>query len=537
MRERPKLPKSQFEFADIRRENYLYVDKTGHAWQLANENQLVFLARPRRFGKSMLISTLEAYFQGESALFEGLKLERLEAGKGAEAWRKYPVIRLNFSGLYSSTEEILREEILGKLKPFQEKYPANYQGEPTAQFATLLRTVYEQEGQIVLLIDEYDKPLFPLIGEGKEEVHDAVAQLLRAFYGNIKSSMKYLRFAMLTGVSQYSHLHLASDLNNLFNISFNEEYSAICGLTEGEIRQYLHPAVEVLAEAQNLSVEATYEMLKYYYDGYNFHERGEHVYNPYSIINALAWREFKSFWFDSGTSKVLPTLLPDFSYDFWQLEGEVRGSEFGISKFEPRSANPVPLLYQYGYLTISRYDPERRLYYLTMPNQEVRESFWMGLLNWVADTATCEEGYVLAVDLWELMRAGDIEGMMRVMTSAISGTPYSHIPLSERAYEERYRDLIYLLFLAAGAQVHMEVHSDLGRSDVEVELEDVVYIFELKVERDSPISPEEAIWQVERQAYAHKHEWKNKRIVVIGVVFRKKNRREKSWKVVELEGC
>ncbi len=365
-----KLPIGIQSFEKIRNGNYLYVDKTELVYRLAVSEIPYFLSRPRRFGKSLLISTLDAYFQGRKELFQGLAIEKLE-----HDWLTYPVLHLDLNARKYETEADL-EAILNQ---YLEMWEAVYGDEmklraPEERFFYVIRRAWEQTGrQVVVLIDEYDKPLLQAINN--EPLLDAYRRTMKAFYGVLKSTDRYLRFVFLTGVTKFAQVSVFSDLNQLNDISLDYNYATLCGITHKELAENFHPELEQLGQMQSLSLDETFETMVKQYDGYHFHPNREGVFNPFSTLNALEKREFGDYWFQTGTPTFLVKLLKKSEYDLRLLIDGVETQASAFTEYRAEQNNPIPLIYQSGYLTIKEYDARFKLYKLEFPNEEVRYGF------------------------------------------------------------------------------------------------------------------------------------------------------------------
>jgi len=365
-----KLPIGIQSFEKIRNGNYLYVDKTELVYRLAVSEIPYFLSRPRRFGKSLLISTLDAYFQGRKELFQGLAIEKLE-----HDWFTYPVLHLDLNARKYETEADL-EAILNQ---YLEMWEAVYGDEmklraPEERFFYVIRRAWEQTGrQVVVLIDEYDKPLLQAINN--EPLLDAYRRTMKAFYGVLKSTDRYLRFVFLTGVTKFAQVSVFSDLNQLNDISLDYNYATLCGITHKELAENFHPELEQLGQMQSLSLDETFETMVKQYDGYHFHPNREGVFNPFTTLNALEKREFGDYWFQTGTPTFLVELLKKSEYDLRLLIDGVETQASAFTEYRAEQNNPIPLIYQSGYLTIKEYDARFKLYKLEFPNEEVRYGF------------------------------------------------------------------------------------------------------------------------------------------------------------------
>ena len=368
-----KFPIGIQQFEKLRREGYVYIDKTRYIHQLINTGCYYFLSRPRRFGKSLLMSTIEAFFQGKKELFKGLAIETL-----AQEWKEYPILHLDLNTKKYDTPEALNNVLDETLKKWENLYGKdNSEIGYERRFGGVIRRAAEKTGRnVVILIDEYDKPL--LQAYGNDELLNDYSSTLKAFYGNLKSNDGYIKFALLTGVTKFGKVSVFSDLNNLNDISMDYEYSGVCGITESELHDYFDEAIKSLAKAQDMSIEDTYTKLKVEYDGYHFHEKSEGIYNPFSILNTLFKREFRDYWFETGTPTLLVNMLKVTDYELENLTEESVSVDDLNCIFN--DGNPIPVIFQSGYLTIEDYKKEFGTYKLQFPNREVKEGFIKFLL-------------------------------------------------------------------------------------------------------------------------------------------------------------
>lgn len=530
--ERPrKLPIGVQSFEVLRNDNFIYVDKTEFIWKLVTESRVHFLSRPRRFGKSLFLSTLKAYFLGQKELFKGLAIEKLEEAQAGtrDIWQEYPVLYLDFnSGIYTD-EAALISSIEYFFKQYEELYAIEPLDSIPKRFENLLRRVYEKTGkQVVVLVDEYDKPLLETMYDAPE-VNETYRKILKGFYGVIKSSDEYLRFAFLTGVTKFSKVSIFSDLNNLRDISLEEDYAGICGITETELKTCFQPEIQVLGDRQGLSYEKTLERLKQRYDGYLFHPDTEGVYNPFSLLNAFVKRELGSYWFSTGTPTFLVDYLKTAYYHIPDLDGNVQLNEAGLETYRADSINPLPILFQAGYLTIQDYDREYQLYRLGFPNDEVRYGFLYNLLP--AYTAiTSDKTGVSVMEFTKAVKEGDVDGFMEKLKGIISGIPYDSVTEKNLVLrEQNYQAAVYLVFALMNEFVRTEVHCATGRIDCTVETPDKIYLFEFKLTSNG--SAEDALQQIKDKKYADRYAGSGKMVIAIGASFDEEKRTIKEWVV------
>lgn len=507
-------------FGDLRNNSNVYVDKTESIYRLANTNKVYFLSRPRRFGKSLLISTLDAYFRGKKELFQGLAMERLE-----KEWNVYPVLHMDFSMTKYTTVADLEERLNLQLREWERIYGNDPEEEGyAARFSGIIKRAYQQTGlQVVVLIDEYDAPL--LDSNHLPELQKALREEMRKFFSPLKAQGEYLRFLFLTGISKFSQMSIFSELNNLQNISMRDDYSAICGITERELHTQLKQDVEEMAQANNETYEEACAHLKQQYDGYHFSKNSEDIYNPFSLFNAFASKSYENFWFSTGTPTFLIDILQQSNFDIRQLDGSTATAE----QFDaPTDAiiDPLPILYQSGYLTIKGYDPDFQVYTLAYPNKEVRKGFIESLIPAYVHLPARENTFYVISFIKDL-RAGKLTECLERMRAFFASIPND----LENKQEKHYQTIFYLLFRLMGQYVDTEVKSAIGRADVVVKLQDAIYIFEFKVDG----SPEEALAQINSKGYAIPYQADHRKVIKVGVNFDSATRTIGGWKIVAEE--
>lgn len=365
-----KLPIGIQTFEKLRKENYLYVDKTELVWKMAFTSTPYFLSRPRRFGKSLLLSTFEAYFEGKKELFKGLAIEKMET-----EWKAYPVMHLDLNAEKYDSQKRLEDILSNQLTQWELQYGTGMdESTLSTRFSGVIRRASEQAGcGVVVLVDEYDKPLLQALGN--ESLLEEYRKTLKAFYGVLKSSDRYLRFVFLTGVTKFSQVSVFSDLNQLQDISLDLSYATLCGITQAELVDTFAPEIEEFSRMNEFSVEETVEKLAQQYDGYHFHPKGKGVFNPFSVLNAFSKRELGNYWFQTGTPTFLVEILQKSEYDLRTLLNGVEAPASMFTEYRVEANNPIPLIYQSGYLTIKDYDKEFGNYLLQFPNDEVRYGF------------------------------------------------------------------------------------------------------------------------------------------------------------------
>ena len=510
-------------FAKLRENDFSYVDKTALVYKLAREGSCYFLSRPRRFGKSLLLSTLKSYFQGNREMFEGLAISKLE-----KEWKKYPVLHVDLNAERYNTPEALTSTLNLIILQWEKRYGAKAEEDSIAKrFKGIIMRAAQQspEGKVVILIDEYDKPLLEAIG--KPDLQEEYRQILKAFYSNIKSCDEYIRFAMLTGVTKFSHLSIFSGLNNLRDISMLPQYADLCGFTQQELETTFSESIDEFAEKMKVSRSAMLELLKNNYDGYHFsHDLTVSVYNPFSIINAFAANFLDAYWFATGTPTFLYKLMKEQHTNLLDLEKlEVPASQFSASIEGMNSV--LPILYQSGYLTIKGYDPDSRLYTLDFPNTEVKVGFLENFLIDMTGTGDNSEGF--AGRFYKSLLQHDLDGAMRHMQSFFASIPYldhGNKDLNELTrFEAYYEVLMYVVFSIFNCRVFTQVKTALGKADVVVFMNDATYVMELKINGTA----QEALEQIDSKDYAVPYQDTGLPVVKIGIAFSKETRTVSEW--------
>ena len=536
-----KLPLGVQSFKDLREKGFLYVDKTAYLFHLATSSKVYFLSRPRRFGKSLFLSTLAAYFRGQKELFKDLYIEQAEEEQAAQEnrtpWQVYPVLYFDFNiGQYLESEA-LSERLDSLLKEQESLYGILVAKEEKPFFASrferLIKAAYNKTGkQAVILVDEYDKPLLQTMGVN-EELNEHYRNTLKAFYSVIKTCDEYIRFAFLTGVTKFSKISIFSDLNNLRDISMEEDYAGICGITQEELETTFQPEIQSLATRQNMDYPQALAALKQWYDGYLFHPAGKGMYNPFSVLSALVKKEIKSYWFGTGTPTFLVNFLKEAHYYIPDLDGKVELDEEGLQTYRAIAQDALPILFQAGYLTIKTYIQEAGMYRLGFPNNEVRYGFLKNVLPAYSGLPFVETGK----SVWKFVediRAGNVEGVMERLKAIISGIAYdSFTEENLKLREQNYQTAVYLVFTLMGQFVQTEVHSAMGRADCVLKTADSVYIFEFKLSGNG--SAEDALNQIQKNHYAERYKADGKKIVLIGSSFDEETRTIKDWKTEALE--
>ena len=512
-----KYPIGIQTFSEIRERNYLYIDKTQYLVDFIDKGyKYVFLSRPRRFGKSLFASMIHAYYEGRKDLFEGLAM-----GEYEKDWVKHPVLHLDMSAAKHMDKDML-ERYLADMLTDQEAvfgYKSEKQ-DPNIRLKDLVVTANRLTGRkVALIIDEYDAPLLDVVHEELNLV--ALRRAMQNFYSPIKSLDPYLEFVFLTGITKFAQLSIFSELNNLFNISMYDKYSAICGISSEELHTQMLPDVERLAEHLHLSVDETFERLKRKYDGYHFSKNSEDVYNPFSLIKALASGDISDYWFDSGTPTYIIKLLQKYNVGLRDLTGQDAGvSDFDVSPENMTTA--LPLLYQSGYLTIKHYEPMIDLYTLGYPNEEVRTGMVRSLAaNYLTPAEGTNSSFV--IKFVKAVIADDMEQALTLMRAYLAGVSYR---LSNKT-ERDVQTIFYLVFSLIGSFIKVEEESAHGRADVVITLPSVVYVMELKFDG----SADAALRQIDEKGYLIPYTADGKRLIKVGVNYSSEERTITEWRI------
>ena len=505
-------------FEVIRKEGYCYVDKTDLVYQLVQSGKYYFLSRPRRFGKSLLISTLKAYFQGKKELFKGLAMEKLE-----HDWAEYPVLHLDLN----ARNYVDAASLFAILNQHLEKWEALYGDEkkcraPEERFAYLIEKISQTTGrEVVILVDEYDKPLLQALGN--EPLQTAYRQMLKAFYGVLKSKDAYIRFALLTGVTKFSKVSVFSDLNNLQDISMSPRFATLCGITEEELHANFAPEIRALGAQKGQSIEDTKKILKEWYDGYHFTPDCPDIYNPFSLLNVFSNLRMGSYWFDTGTPTFLVELLKHNHYDLYRMAHE-EVTEDMLGGIDGMEDNPIPVLYQSGYLTLKGYDEMFNTYTLGFPNREVEEGFTRFLLPRYATMRTGDTAFQINNFVREV-RQGNTDAFLRRLQSFFADTPYE----LARDLELHYQNVLFIVFKLLGFYVQAEYHTSQGRIDLILKTQDYIYVMEFKLDGTA----EEALQQIEDKQYALPFATDPRKVYKVGVNFNNEIRNIEKWLIKE----
>lgn len=523
MQER-KYPVGIQTFERIRKEQYLYIDKTDLIWEMTKESPYVFLSRPRRFGKSLLTTTLDSYFQGRKDLFEGLKIMALE-----QEWESHPVIHVDLStAKRQPSADELRRVLLLLLDPLTKKYGKNEdEKSPGDVLRGLIRRAYEQTGkQVAVIIDEYDAPLLDVLHEAKQLT--PFRNVMQEFYVQLKASEAMIKFCFITGITKFSQLSIFSTINNLTNISMQPKYAAICGITEEEFTNDMAPDIAMLAKQYECSAKVMHARLKRQYDGYRFSEVSPDIYNPFSLLKCFLQKKIDNYWFESGTPTFLIQQMQLFRTDITTLEAlEVQSYDFD----QPTEAmnDALPLLYQSGYLTIKGYDKETEFYTLSIPNQEVRIGFTRGLLPTYIGLDNRQVVAGFALKFWRALKGNNIDLALREMQAYFAELPYvdgfkkklEDISNLESFYEWS----MMLVFNMLNIYVQTEVRCAGGRADMVVKMPDTIYVIELKLNGTA----QEAMMQIEKNGYATPFITDGRKVVKVGVKFSTETKTIVDW--------
>lgn len=516
-----KYPIGIQTFEKIRKEGFLYVDKTEYVWKLANSGSYVFLSRPRRFGKSLLVSTLDAYFRGRRELFEGLAIDGLET-----EWTEYPVLRMDLSSEDYNVEGNLYNRLNLLLTEMEAVYgqPTEAENTLSSRFRSVIRSASKKTGKkVVVLIDEYDKPLLATLH--KESLHGDIRGILQGFYSVLKECDPYIRFVFITGVTKFAHVSIFSGLNNLKDISLLPGYNAVCGVTEKELEDNFEASIAIFAEENAIGFKQAHKIIKENYDGYHFSTRlSEDVYNPFSLINAFDDSRISGYWFSTGTPSFIPETLRKYSYPLEDIERAAR-TEAQLRDMVSPEQDIVPLLYQSGYLTIKGWLPESGQYVLGFPNKEVREGFWSSLGRFYIKRKPGNSVFDINLFVNDVEK-GDAEAFMVRLKSLFASLESDHEPNKE----VHFRNMMVIVTKMCGFRTRSEIHCSEGRCDMTIETDRYCYVFEFKVNSDA----EAAMRQIEERGYACRYEADRRETILIGANFSTKTRTLTDWIIKNL---
>ncbi len=508
------MPIGVQDFEKLRKGNYLYVDKTALIYQLVSTGSYYFLSRPRRFGKSMLLSTLHAYFSGKKELFEGLDIEKLEKN-----WIEYPVFHFDLNLIQKGDGKALDSILNDTLCKWEELYGTRESEETfSLRFKGVIQRACQQTGQqVVILVDEYDKPILQAIDN--ESLQEEYRATLKNFYGVLKSEDKNIRFAFLTGVTKFGKVSVFSDLNNLEDISLDEPYASICGITDEEIDTVFHPYVQRLATASKRSYDDVRKELRIQYDGYHFAPNSVAVYNPFSLLNTFKKNAFNNYWFETGTPSYLVYLLKKHHFNLEKMATAECDSDV-LNSVDSQSTNPIPVIYQSGYLTIKDYEPEFGLYQLGFPNKEVEDGFLKFLLPNYASIDNTQTAFVITNFVKEI-RTGKVDDFFKRLSSLFADIPYELV----KDLENHYQNVLFIVAKLMGLYVKAEYHTSEGRIDLLLQTDAYTYVLEFKLDGTA----EEALAQINGKNYALPFAVDNRKLVKVGVNFSSKTRNIDRW--------
>ncbi len=507
-------------FERIRKEDKFYIDKTEYVYRMAHtDGTYFFLSRPRRFGKSLLVSTFQSYFEGKKELFEGLAIEKLE-----QEWESYPVLHFSLAGGKHMEKDQLERYLLYILGDNEKRFGIVCDSpDPNVRLLNLINTVTSQTGkQAVVLIDEYDAPLLDVAHE--KESLDVLRNTMRNFYSPLKDCEPLLRFVFLTGITKFSQLSIFSELNNITNVSMDEPYAGICGITEEELLTQMDEDIEELAKKIQLTKEETILELKNHYDGYHFCWPSPDVFNPFSLLNCFAKQELDDYWFGSGTPTYLINMMRKYDFTPIDLGDRIYADKKDFDAATETMTTIMPLLYQSGYMTIKGYEKMSKLYELALPNQEVKVGLYGCLLPHYLGRDSAKGNTAIA-RMSVLIRQGDMDGGLQLLSDFLETVPYC----SNTNYEGHYQQMLYIIFaLLTNYDIIVEQHTAKGRIDMTLETKDTIYVMELKLNK----SVDEALQQIESKHYADAFKMKGKDVVKVGLNFSVKDEvNTLEWKV------
>lgn len=513
-----KYPIGIQNFGEIRRDGYTYVDKTALMYKMASEGKYYFLSRPRRFGKSLLLSTLEAYFLGQHELFKGLAVELLE-----QEWRQYPILHLDLNSREYKNEASLEAELNWHLEGWEKEYGDEYKERASEErFIHVINNAYAKTGsRVVILVDEYDKPLLQTMGN--EALQQVYRSKLKAFYSVLKTMDAKIRFAFLTGVTKFGKVSVFSDLNNLVDMSFDHRYAEICGISERELHANFDNEVQLLADANQQTKEACYDKLRRDYDGYHFTMESVGMYNPFSVLNTLSSQRFRDYWFETGTPSFLANQLKKNCYPLENMTTEELSTDT-LNSIDRMDENPLPLLYQSGYLTLKSHDQEFDTYLLGFPNREVEQGFIKYLLPFYSPKTKQKNAFTITQFIKDV-RAGDAKSFMQRLQDFFANGDYEVVGDTEKYFQ----NTLYVFFRLMGFYVEVERHTANGRIDVLIQTAKHIYVMELKINQTA----DAALQQIDDKGYAQPFATDGRRLFKIGANFSTQTKLIDDWKVEE----
>lgn len=508
-----KYPIGVQNFTDLRQSEYVYVDKTHLIYRLVSTGKYYFLSRPRRFGKSLLVSTMEAYFKGQKELFKGLAIEDME-----KDWVEYPILHFDLNAKKFDAVEDLYELVGRQLERYELQYETVAVDQSLdGRFYNLVMSIADKtHKRVVILVDEYDKPLLQTIGNS--ELQNTYREILKAFYGVMKSCDGQIHFGFLTGVTKFGKVSVFSDLNNLDDISMDPAYYEICGISENELNEYFDTEIGELAEVNELTKEQAYDRLRSEYDGYHFCENVSGIYNPFSVLSTLRKNRFGNYWFETGTPTYLVELLKKSDFQLDRIDGYKTGKDV-LNGIDPDS--PVAMIYQSGYVTIKDYDSEFDLVTVGFPNKEVERGFLLFLLPFYTNLKKEDSNFFVSRAV-QALKNGDAEVFMSYMKSLLAGYPYDLI----KDTENHYQNVVYLtLKLMSVYLVDAEFRTSNGRIDLLVRTDKYIYVMEFKYNG----SAQEAMDQIESKEYPLPFAMDSRTIIKVGVNFSGETRNIENW--------
>jgi len=515
-----KFPLGVQSFEDLRLSEAVYVDKTDYVYKLVkSKTKSYFLARPRRFGKSLMCNTLRAYFEGKRELFEGLKISQWE-----KDWIKYPILYIDFVSDDYTVQGTLMRTLINRLENFEKEYGIVSDKDLSAakRFEYDLKAVFDKTGlQTVIIVDEYDNPLIKSVNL------EADKNIYRGFFSVLKSADRYIRFAFLTGVTKFAKTSIFSGTNQPEDISLNPEFSAICGITHKELTDYFSAEIQAFAESMEVSYDEMVNLLKKWYDCYLFHEKGTKVFNPVSLFTALKSKDLQNYWYSTGTPTVLMQRIKNSTFDITKLKNDVEYSKDELKDYKDDNLNVdlIPLLYYTGYLTIKEYIDEERLYVLGFPNYEVEFSFFNSLAKEFYGPSDSANGFKYSRFLADFRNA-DIESVIERLKALFCSIPYAN-DSNVKFVERDFQNVIYLVFSILGEYIIAEPHFSRGRADAILINKTYVYIFEFKIDQDA----QTALNQINEKNYAGRFKMDGKKLFKVGVSFSSTEKNIVDWKV------